>query len=88
MLLALDLAGIFVFAISGGLVAVRNQLDIVGVVVLATATGLGGAALPTACPAAGACTGAGDEYETGARGRSARYWLTAVHWAPLVRLLL
>lgn len=42
MLLALDLAGIFVFAISGGLVAVRNQLDIVGVVVLATATGLGG----------------------------------------------
>ncbi len=42
MLLALDLVGIFVFAISGGLVAVRNQLDIVGVVVLATATGLGG----------------------------------------------
>lgn len=42
MLLALDLVGIFVFAISGGLVAVRNQLDIVGVVVLAMATGLGG----------------------------------------------
>ncbi len=42
MLLTLDLVGIFVFAISGGLVAVRNQLDIVGVVVLATATGLGG----------------------------------------------
>ncbi|GAA3539468.1 trimeric intracellular cation channel family protein [Nocardioides daeguensis] len=42
MLLALDLVGIFVFAVSGGLVAVRNQLDIVGVVVLAMATGLGG----------------------------------------------
>ncbi|WP_364513636.1 trimeric intracellular cation channel family protein [Nocardioides sp. LML1-1-1.1] len=42
MLLTLDLLGIFVFAISGGLVAVRNQLDIVGVVVLAMATGLGG----------------------------------------------
>ncbi|TWH00013.1 putative membrane protein YeiH [Nocardioides sp. J9] len=42
MLLTLDLLGIFVFAISGGLVAVRNQLDIVGVVVLAMSTGLGG----------------------------------------------
>lgn len=42
MLLTLDLIGIFVFAISGGLVAVRNQLDVLGVVVLAMATGLGG----------------------------------------------
>lgn len=42
MLLTLDLLGILVFAIAGGLVAVRNQLDIVGVVVLASATGLGG----------------------------------------------
>jgi uncharacterized membrane protein YeiH len=42
VLLTLDLVGIFVFAISGGLVAVRNQLDIVGVTVLAMATGLGG----------------------------------------------
>lgn len=42
MLVVLDLIGIFVFAISGGLVAVRNRLDIVGVVVLAVATGLGG----------------------------------------------
>lgn len=42
MLLTLDLVGIFVFAISGGLIAVRNQLDLVGVVGLATATGLGG----------------------------------------------
>lgn len=42
LLLTLDLVGIFVFAISGGLVAVRNRLDIVGVVVLAATTGLGG----------------------------------------------
>jgi uncharacterized membrane protein YeiH len=42
MLLALDLVGIFVFALSGGLVAVRKRLDVVGVVVLAMATGLGG----------------------------------------------
>ena len=42
LLLALELGGIFVFAISGGLVAVRKHLDIFGVVVLAGATGLGG----------------------------------------------
>ena len=41
-LIVLDLAGIFVFAISGGLVAVRKELDLFGVVVLAGATGLGG----------------------------------------------
>ncbi len=42
MLLTLDLVGIFVFAISGGLVAVRKELDLVGVLVLAATTGLGG----------------------------------------------
>ncbi|MCZ4500822.1 MAG: trimeric intracellular cation channel family protein [Marmoricola sp.] len=42
LLLVFELAGIFVFAISGGLVAVRKQLDVFGVVVLAGATGLGG----------------------------------------------
>lgn len=42
MLLALDLLGIFVFAISGGLLAVRKDLDLVGVVVLSTVTALGG----------------------------------------------
>ena len=42
MLVALDLLGIFVFALSGGLVAVRKDLDIFGVLVLAGATGLGG----------------------------------------------
>ena len=42
LLLVLDLAGIFVFAITGGLVAVRKQFDIFGVLVLAGTTGLGG----------------------------------------------
>jgi uncharacterized membrane protein YeiH len=38
----LDLAGIFGFAISGALVAVRKELDAFGVLVLAGTTGLGG----------------------------------------------
>lgn len=42
LLIVLDLAGIFVFAISGALVAVRKELDVFGVLVLAGATGLGG----------------------------------------------
>lgn len=42
VLTVLDLVGIFVFAISGGLVAVRKGLDIFGVLVLAGTTGLGG----------------------------------------------
>jgi uncharacterized membrane protein YeiH len=42
LLQTLELAGIFVFAISGGLVAVRKHLDIFGVLVLAGTTGLGG----------------------------------------------
>ncbi len=42
LLTVLDLVGIFVFAISGGLVAVRKDLDIFGVLVLAGTTGLGG----------------------------------------------
>lgn len=41
-LVVADLAGIFVFAISGALVAVRKGLDVVGVLVLAGTTGLGG----------------------------------------------
>lgn len=41
-LVVLDLTGIFVFAISGGLVAVRKELDVFGVLVLAGTTGLGG----------------------------------------------
>jgi uncharacterized membrane protein YeiH len=39
---ALDLAGIFVFAVSGALAAVRQRLDVVGMVVLAEITALGG----------------------------------------------
>jgi uncharacterized membrane protein YeiH len=42
LLMVLDMAGIFVFALSGGLVGVRKELDIFGVLVLALATGLGG----------------------------------------------
>lgn len=41
-LVVLDLVGIFVFAISGGLVAVRKDLDVFGVLLLAGTTGLGG----------------------------------------------
>ncbi len=41
-MLTAQLLGMFVFGISGGLVAVRMRLDIVGVIVLATATGVGG----------------------------------------------
>lgn len=38
----LDLAGILVFAISGCLVALRNDMDVVGVISLGMATGLAG----------------------------------------------
>ena len=41
-IVVLDLVGIFVFAISGALVAVRKELDVFGVLVLAGTTGLGG----------------------------------------------
>jgi uncharacterized membrane protein YeiH len=41
----LDWLGIAVFAISGGLVASRKQLDIVGFVLIATVTGFGGGTL-------------------------------------------
>ncbi len=38
----LDLVGVFVFAISGGLLAVRKQYELVGVTALALVTALGG----------------------------------------------
>lgn len=41
-LVVLDLLGIFVFAFSGALVAVRKGFDVFGVLVLAGTTGLGG----------------------------------------------
>lgn len=43
--LVLDLAGVLVFALSGGSLAVRKGFDVVGILVLATATGLGGGML-------------------------------------------
>lgn len=45
ILVVFDLVGIFVFAISGALVAVRKGLDVFGVLVLAGVTGLGGGVL-------------------------------------------
>ena len=42
LLLAVDVLGVFVFGLSGGLVAVRKQLDIFGVAALSLAAGLGG----------------------------------------------
>jgi uncharacterized membrane protein YeiH len=45
LLTVVELAGVFVFAVSGGLVAVYRGLDIVGVIVLGGATGLGGGVL-------------------------------------------
>jgi uncharacterized membrane protein YeiH len=44
-LVVLDLAGVFVFALSGGLAAVRARLDVFGVLVLATVTAIGGGVL-------------------------------------------
>lgn len=38
----LDLAGIFIFALSGGLVAVRKRLDLFGIILLSGMAGLGG----------------------------------------------
>jgi uncharacterized membrane protein YeiH len=45
VLLGLNLAGTFVFGISGGLAAVRARLDLFGVLVLATVVGLAGGVL-------------------------------------------
>jgi uncharacterized membrane protein YeiH len=42
LLVALDLLGIFVFAVTGALIAVRKDLDLFAVLVLAATTGLGG----------------------------------------------
>lgn len=39
---ALDIVGVFVFAVSGASLAARKRFDVVGLVVLAVATGLGG----------------------------------------------
>ena len=39
---ALDWLGIVVFTISGALVASRNQMDVIGFILLGTVTGIGG----------------------------------------------
>lgn len=44
-LAALDLVGVFIFGLSGGLAATRKQFDILGILVLAAAAGLGGGIL-------------------------------------------
>lgn len=43
--LGLDLTGTFVFGLSGGMLAVRRQLDLFGVIVLATAAATAGGAI-------------------------------------------
>lgn len=45
LLYLIDLLGVAVFAVSGALAAVRRGLDLVGVVVLATVTAIGGGTL-------------------------------------------
>ncbi|MCA8899909.1 MAG: trimeric intracellular cation channel family protein [Hyphomonas sp.] len=45
LLLFADRAGVFVFAISGGIVAVRKQMDLFGVIVLAFLPAIGGGTL-------------------------------------------
>ena len=42
---ALDLAGTLVFAVSGGLKAIKYELDLLGIIVLAILTGVGGGIL-------------------------------------------
>jgi uncharacterized membrane protein YeiH len=42
LILSLNLAGTFVFGISGGLAAVRARLDLFGVIVLSAVVGLAG----------------------------------------------
>jgi uncharacterized membrane protein YeiH len=43
--LALNLMGTFAFGLSGGILAVRKQMDLFGVLILSVATGLGGGIL-------------------------------------------
>ena len=42
LILTLNLLGTFAFGLSGGILAVRKQMDLFGVLVLSVATGLGG----------------------------------------------
>ena len=42
---AFELVGIFAFALSGAIMAIRKRFDVVGIVLLAELTGLGGGVL-------------------------------------------
>ena len=53
----LDLIAVFIFALTGGLVASRAQLDIVGFLSLACLTGVGGGTLRDLCSGAIRCSG-------------------------------
>ena len=68
--LVLDLCGVFVFALSGALAAVLRKLDVVGVVVVATVSAIGGApgCVTSCCP-----TCRLPPCRTGATSRSARW---------------
>ncbi|OYU76305.1 MAG: hypothetical protein CFE32_10810, partial [Alphaproteobacteria bacterium PA3] len=45
LIAALDWLGIIVFSLTGALVASRNQMDVVGFILLGTVTGIGGGTL-------------------------------------------
>lgn len=45
LILTLDWLGIVVFALTGALVAARNQMDLIGFILLGTVTGIGGGTL-------------------------------------------
>jgi uncharacterized membrane protein YeiH len=80
-LLTLDLLGVFVFALSGGLAAVRKQFDVLGVLVLAAAAGLGGGILRDVLIGAVPPVGISDWRLLGAAGAAA---MTAFFFHPRV----
>jgi uncharacterized membrane protein YeiH len=89
--LALDLVGVFVFALSGGLVGVQKRLDLFGVLVLAVVAGLGGGVLRDLLIGAVPPTGVTDVRLMGAAvlgGVATFLWHPGIHRiARLVRVL-
>ena len=78
-----ELVGVFAFALSGGLVAVRRRLDIVGIMLLSVATALGGGVMRDVVigntpPAAFT--------DLALLGTAAAAGLVVCLWAPPVRL--
>ena len=53
----LDWLGIVVFTISGALVASRNQMDVIGFILLGTVTGIGGGRSVISCSTVNRCSG-------------------------------